>query len=91
MRECSAAPARLENVASWPREVRQAVDAIACVLMATLLLVRSRAAAHASRVVRWVARRDRCAWEGALLKRELALLRRRASRPPERPNPHPRR
>ena len=66
---------RKENVATWPRSVRQAIDAIAVTLNALFLLVRSRAADCASPLVRAFAQRDQIAWDRELLRRETELLR----------------
>jgi hypothetical protein len=44
-------------------------------LMAVLMLVRSRAAAHSSPIIRSIAERDEQAWDAALSRREANVLR----------------
>jgi len=81
-------PVRKENVLTWPRNVRQAVDAIAVALNSVFMLVRSRAADSASPIVRAFAERDHIAWDRELLRREADLLRTRIAGLPPQSRPH---
>jgi len=83
-----ARPVHKEHVATWPRPVRQAVDAIATLLSAVFLLARARAADHASRFVRALARDHHRAWREDLLRRESDLLRSRLRRLSPAHRPH---
>jgi len=82
------APIRKENVLTWPRSVRQAIDAIAVALNAVFMLVRSRAADCVSPLVRAFAERDHIAWDRELLRREADLLRARIAVLPPQSRPH---
>jgi hypothetical protein len=68
---------RKEDVATWPRPVRQAIDSIATTMSALLLLVRTRAAESASPIVRAFADRDAIFQDRELLRRETDILRSR--------------
>ncbi len=79
---------RIEDVVTWPREVRSAVDAIAATLSALLMLVRGRAAGSRSEFVRVLAERDGRAMDCALLSREADILRSREGGRAPQNRPH---
>jgi hypothetical protein len=68
---------RKEDVATWPRPVRQAIDAIAATMSALFLLARARAADHLSPIIRALAERDAIFHDRELLRREADILRSR--------------
>jgi transposase InsO family protein len=81
---------RKEDVVTWPRPVRQAIDAIAVALGAVLMLVRARAAESLSPLVRAFADRDVIFQDRELLRREADILRSRdADTPPQRRSHYP--
>jgi hypothetical protein len=82
---------RKEDVATWSRPVRQALDAIATTMSALLFLVRARAADHLSPLIRAFADRDAIFLDRELLRREVALLRARIESlaPQQRPHYRP--
>lgn len=82
------APVRKENVLTWPRSVRRAIDAIATTLNALYLLVHSRGAGSLSSLARARAERDFIAWDRALLRRENDILRSRLARLAPQQRPH---
>jgi len=81
---------RKEDVATWPRPVRQAIDSIAVALGAVLMLVRARAAESLSPLVRAFADRDAIFQDRELLRREADILRSRdADTPPQHRSHYP--
>jgi transposase len=82
---------RKEDVATWPRPLRQALDAIATTMSALFLLIRARAADHLSPIIRALADRDAIFWDRELLRREIDLLRARIESlaPQQRPHYRP--
>jgi transposase len=79
---------RKEDVATWPRNVRQAIDGIAIALSAILALVRAHAADSHSRLVRALAEQDANASDRELLRREADLLRSREANTQPQNRPH---
>lgn len=76
------------NVLTWPKDVRQAVDAIAIVFMQAYMLVRSRASQNPSPTVRILAQRDTDAYKLSLKDRELAIFQRCLGAMPPLTRPH---
>jgi transposase-like protein len=76
------------NVATWPKSLRQAVDAIAVVFAAVYELARTRAATHPSSTVRAMAQSDDAIFDAKLLEREADILRRNREEIPARRRPH---
>ncbi len=79
---------RVNNPSTWPASVLRTLDTIACSLTAVLMLVRSRAAASGSPIVRSFADRDEHAWDAALSKREADILRGRIESHTPQHRPH---
>jgi hypothetical protein len=80
--------ARLNNPSTWSPSTLQLLDAVACALIAALMLVRSRASASGSYLIRGLAERDQHAWNLALLEREADLLRQRIETVSPKNRPH---
>jgi hypothetical protein len=79
---------RKEDVATWPRPVRQAIDAIAATMSVLFLLARARAADHLSPIIRALAERDAIFHDRELLRREADILRSRDADTPPQHRPH---
>jgi transposase len=76
------------SFASWPKHLLQALDGIACALMAAYVLLRERAANHAFCFVRHQAELDAKDWKIHLLETELRLLQQRFGRLEPAMRPH---
>ena len=75
-------------VATWPKSILKDLDSIVTVLMAAFMLVRSRAAASGSPIMRALAWQHERASDASLSNREVAVLRgsmRPQARPPYAP------
>ena len=68
--------------------VLRLIDAVAITIAQGYMLARVRLTSHPSPVVRLAAARDAMAWDGALLKRELAVFRQERERLTAKQRPH---
>lgn len=77
-----------QNVSTWPKNIRQAIDAIAIMFATVYDLSRTRAASHPSPIIREIAQTDSAISDAHLKDRELGILLRNREGVPARQRPH---